>query len=101
MGTVESAPWADTLETQERGYGDGEGIPPNSEDWSVFDWDNYDIGVLIHECIMVHYSLISMTRVGRRQMRYSVDTLDNVINLLSTSIDNLMEMRENLPRRLF
>lgn len=103
MTSCESAPWADTMKTEEReGHGDGEGIPPNSSDWTIFDWDNYDIGILLHELIMVHYSLISMVRIGRRQMRNGTDVLDDVINLLSTSIDNLTEIREDVPtRRLF
>lgn len=101
MESMVTAPWDDTMGDKERGHGDGEGIPPGSDDWTVFDWDNYDARGIIHSNIMVLYEIIAFTRIGFRTMR-DHDLRDSVINLLSETIDKLDVIRENgIERRIF
>lgn len=91
----ESAPWADTMKSDEReGHGAGEGCPPIDR-WTVFDWDNYDAGCVLHAHIMVVYQLITYTRVSMAR-RGNAKVADEVINLLQTTLDNLTAVRETV-----
>lgn len=91
-----SAPWADTMEDmEERGRGAGEGCPPGSDTWTVYDWDRHDLLTLIHEYIMITYSMISYTQIAERVVR-NRQAHEAVIKLLQEQLDNLEQLRENV-----
>lgn len=96
MQVSTQAPWADTMESiGEEGHGGGEGAPPGSDTWSTWDWDRYDLNTLIHAHIMVHYEMIAYTRIAERVVRNRA-AHDAVIDLLCTSLDNLIALRDTV-----
>lgn len=98
VNECESAPWADIMNEQTKGPGSGEG---GSDNWSVFDWDNYDARCIIHCHIMVLYELITFTRVSMGR-RGNAALGNAVISSLKDEIDNLSYIRDNqLMERMF
>lgn len=87
-------PWEPEDGDHKGAAGSGGGSPSHSLTAPLTS-QNYETRTLLHELIMVHYSMITFAS------RFDAfpDVLKDVTAMLSTAIDNFGEMREYLSGR--